>query len=282
MRLIADIGGTNARFALADAEIQAQEQLSVADYPRFEDALTAYLARVPTTLKSAALSVAGPVFGNTVRMTNTPWVVSDIAVHSVYPGIPVRVVNDLAAVALAVPTLRSADVVVMHRGSVSEKLSPIVCINVGTGFGAAVAIPEVDGWCALPTEAGHITLAITNSDERDAFGDNVTVEEVFSGPGLKSLRQRAAAAQIKPEVFQKRFSYVLGRVVGDVTLATGAWGGITLCGGVMDAFDTVVDLEAFLGGLHSRQGLAQQLENVPVQRLICPNPAFRGLLTLTI
>lgn len=284
MRLLADIGGTNARFALADRDgtVHARQQLAVANHPRFEDALATYLSSVAARPGSAALSVAGPVIGNAVIMTNTAWVVSDNAVRSVCPDIPVAVVNDLQAVALAVPSLGSSDFKVLHAGQPPFQHAAVLCINLGTGFGAAVACPEPDGGHALATEAGHMTLATTNAHERTLLGDGVTVEEVFSGPGLRILRERSAEMESSPDAFRQTYSHVLGRLAGDLALATGAWGGIALCGGVLTDLDAVVDLTSFLAGLHTRQGLARRLESVPVRHVTCADPAFLGLMRIDL
>jgi glucokinase len=284
MRLIADIGGTNARFAMADSDgaIHARTQLAVSDHASFEDALRAYTAGISHQPTSAALSVAGPVIGNRVEMTNAPWTISERAVRAVCPAVPVAIVNDLCAVALAVPALDAKDTLVLHGGSPADLRAPVICINVGTGFGAAVAIPKTDDWSVLATEAGHMTLALTNAEERAYLGDASTIEEVFSGPGLHRLREKAALNGVSTCNFRQTYSRVLGRIAGDLALATGAWGGIALCGGVLNAFGKVVDLVSFLGGIHGRQGLASRLESIPVKRLICADPAFRGLTRLPL
>ncbi|MEM7505400.1 MAG: ROK family protein [Pseudomonadota bacterium] len=280
MHLLADIGGTNARFALADAAgtIRTRRVLPVQEFRSFEDALAAFAIGLPEKPHGAAFSVAGPVIDNAVDMTNTNWRISVEAVCSVLPAIPVRIVNDLAAVALAVPAMAPDDFEVLHAGDSASAKGPILCINLGTGFGAALSLPVGDGWQPLATEAGHMTLATCLEVERATLGDAVTVEEVFSGPGLQRLRVQAEAVGACVAQFRRVYSNSLGRLVGDLTLSTGAWGGVALCGGVLQDFDTVIDRSTFLSGICDRSGLATRLAKVPVRRITREDPALFGLL----
>ena len=282
MRLLADIGGTNARFALATpaGAVEQRHVFKVASFDRFEDSLSAFLSKTGAQPTVAALSVAGPVIDNRVDMTNANWTISAQAVRSVCPGASVQIVNDLAAVALAVPAMTPDDFLVLHPGAPAGGPLPILSINMGTGFGAAVSVPRPDGWLALPTEAGHMTCVSGDMQEREWLGDGVTVEDVFSGPALKILTDQSAAAGIEDAKFRAVYSRSFGRLAGDIALCVGAWGGIALCGGVISEFDRHFDQQAFLSGLHTRTGLASRLKDVPVRRIMHPDPAFKGLMQL--
>lgn len=275
MRLLADIGGTNARFALSAGagRIERVEVLPVAAYPRFEDALSQYIDRHRADIDDAALAAAGPVLGGRVRMTNAPWVVSRDAVHAVLPGVPVQIVNDLAAVAQALPALAPIDLAPIQVGVRPDPPAPLLAVNVGTGFGAAIAVPTGAGWVVLPTEAGHIAIPRHASDGPDIAASATVVEDVLSGPGLKALHWGT------PELKQS-VSHLLGQVVGDLVLATGSWGGVYLCGGVLDNFDAVIDAETFLARLRGRPGPAASLGNLPVHHIRHRQPALLGLSTL--
>ena len=282
MRLLADIGGTNARFALATraGAVEKRHVFKVASFDRFEDALSAFLSKTGVQPTVVALSVAGPVIDNRVNLTNANWTISAQAVWSVCPDVSVQIVNDLAAVALAVPAMMPDDFLVLHPGAPADEPLPIVSINIGTGFGVAVSIPRPDGWLALPTEAGHMTCSSGDRQEREWLGDGVTIEDVFSGPALRLLTDQSAAAGIDDAKFRAVYSRSFGRLAGDIALCVGAWGGIALCGGVITEFDRHFDRQAFLSGLHTRTGLANRLKDVPVRRIMHPDPAFTGLLQL--
>ncbi|MEM8842381.1 MAG: ROK family protein [Pseudomonadota bacterium] len=282
MRLLGDIGGTNARFALAsgDDDLMEVRVFPVADAARFEDGLAGYLGHLDRDLrqdlKDVAIAAAGPVVDHCIRMTNADWEISALAVHTVCPGVPVHIVNDLEAVALALPVLGPADLRNLHRGSPPLEPAPLLCLNVGTGFGAAVAHYSENRWHTLPTEAGHIALALQSPEEQAILAPSTSIEGVLSGPGLANL-----STSIGDSVHARQiFSRFLGRVAGDLALATGSWGGIYLCGGVLSRLEETVNLEIFLDGLHNRCGLARRLGTVPVHHIINPRPAFVGLAQL--
>jgi len=262
MRLLADIGGTNARFALAaDEGVPVPVVLPVADHARFEDALETFLATQPEAragIGSCAIAAAGPVSDGTIRLTNVPWVIDGRALAASL-GCPVGVLNDLEAVAAALPYLERDDVAVLRAGDGGAR-APMVAVNVGTGFGAAVAVPVRDGWHPLATEPGHVLLP-------DGRG---TVEDVLSGPGLAQLRLDSAASRAD-------FSALLGRVTRDLVLATGAWGGVRFCGGVLEDWDTVVDGKVFLTAFDIPGPMADRLSRVSLARIIRRNPALLGL-----
>lgn len=283
MRLLADIGGTNARFALVSpgARPGAVERLPVARFPRFEDALAAFLGPAAGRVDEVAVAAAGPLIDGRVRLTNAPWEVSPEAVARVLPGVALRILNDLEAVALLLPGLAPGEVEAL-RGPASlsppRPAAPMLALNLGTGFGAAVAVPvpSPDGraWTALATEAGHMTLAPADAEESLACAGAATVEEVLSGPGHARL-----AARGHPDT-RRLFSRLLGRIAGDLVLATGAWGGLHLCGGLTGAADDLLDRAAFLDKLSERSGVAARLAELPVRRIRLAEPALHGLAML--
>lgn len=267
-RLLADIGGTNARFALAaDESALVPDILPVARFPRFDDALEAFLDAHGIdvdTIGSCAIAAAGPVADGVVRLTNAPWVI-DTRALSRRLACPIGILNDLEAVACALPALTERHLDILHPGPRTLK-APMIAVNVGTGFGAAVAVPTPDGWHRLATEPGHMRLP-------DGPG---TVEDVLSGPGLARLRRS------DPD-WRARFSHLLGRVTRDLVLATGAWGGVRFCGGVMvTAWDEVIDRAAFDAAYVTEGPMAGRLAGVSLARIIHPTPALLGLFNARI
>ena len=267
MRLMADVGGTNARFALAqDAASLTPDIMPVARFARFDDALDAFLETrgvSPNDIDSCAIAAAGPVTKGVVRLTNAPWEI-DTGALTRRLSCPVGVLNDLEAVACALPVLTGADLHILRAGD-GGATAPMIAINVGTGFGAAVAVPTRSGWHPLASEPGHMSLP-------DGPG---TVEDILSGPGLARLRSG-------PDDPRPRFSTLLGRVARDLVLATGAWGGVRFCGGVLGAWNDVVDTAAFYDAFDIPGPMADRLAEVSLARIIHPHPALLGLLNAPI
>src|SRR5262249_20824079 len=157
---IADIGATNARFALvSDEEIHSEQVLKCADYAGLVEAAHAYLARVrnPQSPTRAAVAIAGPVIGDRFDMTNHAWSFSVREARTALGLESFSLMNDFKALALAVPHLTRSDVRQVGSGSVVEK-EPIGIIGPGTGLGVASLVWGGDGYCAVPGEGGHVTM----------------------------------------------------------------------------------------------------------------------------
>lgn len=287
LRLVADIGGTNARFALAgpDGRCTSAANLRVGDFPDFDDALAAYLSRLDAATRgritSAACAAAGPVEHDVIKLTNAPWQLATTHIAQQIGGVPAAIFNDLQAVALALPFLGDQDVARIGPVPRAEAEPPdrMVAVNVGTGFGAATAIPSAHGWTACPSEAGHMSLAATNTQEAELLaalcpGRTATLEDVLSGAGVGAVyawlsgREPIAADAVFARVDAdtavrhtvEMLSRWLGRASGDLVLSTAAWGGAFLLGGVVSGWYNLCDHTAFRaafedkGKMHARMG----------------------------
>lgn len=288
LRLVADIGGTNARFALAapDGLCDATANLEVAGFAAFDDALAAYLQRLdPQTrrrIASAALAAAGPVERDAVKLTNAPW---EFAAHNIAEqlgDIPTAIFNDLQAVALALPFLGADDVLPIGPVPLQPASSRrMVAVNVGTGFGAATAIPSGDSWLACPSEAGHMTLAPSDSGEADLLasivpGRAATLEDVLSGAGIgtayswlsgsEPIAADAVFARVDTDPAARRtvelMSHWLGRAAGDLVLASAAWGGAYLLGGVVSGWAAHCDAHAFRAAFQDKGKMRARMGGV--------------------
>lgn len=296
LRLVADIGGTNARFALARQGRAGQTvQLAAAGHARFEDVLEAALELLPeaATAAEVAIAAAGPVVDGIVDVTNLPWRIDAHWLSHRLDGAAVRLVNDLEAVALALPALGAdADAVSPLRAVETPTAGrAMIAVNVGTGFGAATAVPTAAGWTALPGEPGHMAFAARTEAECGQLGACHSVEDMLSGRGLAALcRRLGGAAEAAEEVFAaeqqaareavQMFAGALGRVTGDLVLATGAWSGAYLCGSLVSSprgpdFDA-----AFLAAFDDKGAMAPHLARVPVHRITAANPALDGLAAM--
>ena len=223
-RLLADVGGTNARFALetAPGRIEAIVVLPCKSYPVFTDAVSAYL-RLPQVLalcgsgsgsastsasasastsavRHAAIAIANPVTGDQIRMTNHDWQFSIEASRITLGLDTLLVVNDFEALAMALPGLLPQEKQQIGGGSVREN-SVIGLLGAGTGLGVSGLIPAAGsaGWVALSAEGGHVTFSPADEREvailRFAWQEfpHVSAERLLSGSGLELIYRALAA-----------------------------------------------------------------------------------------
>ena len=199
--LLADIGGTNARFALlAGGTVGAMAHMAVDDYGSFREALGAYLGGVPEagTISTAVLAAAGTVQDDRCALTNSSWVIDAAELRAAYGFSTVRLLNDFEAVAWALPCL-PRDRLLPLGGRQPVAGAPLAALGPGTGLGMAVNIPHATGRVVLSSEGGHSTMAGSSSREdavianlRQRFG-HVSAEHVLSGGGLENLYDALAA-----------------------------------------------------------------------------------------
>lgn len=293
MRLVADIGGTNARFALVGPDGTPGEaaRYTVADHATLSDAIAAFLRRYGQGAKpdEAAIAAAGPVVDGAVQLTNGAWRIDPREVSAALGKASVRIFNDLEAVALALPHLAGSDIADVSVAENRQERLPRVAVNVGTGLGAAVSVPAGDGWLPLATEAGHMRFAAAHGWERELLAHLESYEEILSGPGVAAMRDaldarlREMPAQAgAPATFVELFSDLLGRFAGDVVLATGAWGGVSLCGGVLADWKANIDEGRFLTEFRRKGAMTPRMAEVPVRRILHDAPALVGMARVTL
>lgn len=288
-RLIGDIGGTNARFALAQAGgLPADERtLQVAEHPGLVEAVRAYLGG--RLVEEAVLAVATPVETDAIRFTNSPW---SFSIGEMKQALGVRqlaVINDFVAQALAIPHLTGDDLEVLHSGQpLADR--PVGVIGPGTGLGVAGLIPFQGRWHAISTEGGHSSLAPGNARELALLGrisghfPHVSKERLVSGPGLLTLVRGLAELEGRPSPAERPedvgrlartgdalcaeatriFSAQLGAAAGDLALTYGARGGIYVCGGLCVNLGPLFDREAFVERFLAKGRMRSYLDPIPV------------------
>ncbi|MGQ0529042.1 MAG: glucokinase [Panacagrimonas sp.] len=304
--LVADIGGTHCRIALAvrGADGLALEQLKLIPTPQGDFVHTAreYLRAVgcerPSGIAVAAAGRVRRLPGRSwVSLTNTNLSVERESLAGLC-GDRVWLANDLAAVAAALPALSAADCFTFGPQRASVRDLRLV-VGVGTGFGAA-ALTVDDG--LIETESGHADLPASSAEERQLLNrlapiGRLAVEQVLSGPGLLRLHetmsgQRCADANVLLSRLEAHdavalktlavFSTWLGRVVGNLVLYFGAWGGVYLTGGVISGLGYALDAQAFRRGFEDKAPFAADLGAVPVQQILHPQPALLGMARLAL
>jgi glucokinase len=303
--LLADIGGTNASFARLnpDGEVVARRVYRVADFADFDAALGAYFADTGGLegCGSAAVGAAGPVLDGEARLTNAPWRIGEARISQLAGGVPARLVNDLEAVALSLPHLKDTDLKPLGEvREVASRRRGMLALNVGTGFGAAVTFPVNGSWAVCPSEAGHMSFAARDEAERARFAKRgslaVTVEDALSGRGLVSLYESEcrrlgseASAATAEEVFARVpldaaakqalavFTQWLGRVARDLALATAAWGGVFLTGGVVQGWSALASAGLFRASFEAGGKMQDRVRRIATAVIVRQDAAFLGL-----
>jgi glucokinase len=169
--LIADIGGTNARFALVDLvaatpQIEHAMSLRTADYASLQHAAEHYLASHGVKPQRAALAVAAPVASDEIRLTNRAWSFSRSELQRSLGLRQLILLNDFGAVAWAVPTLNPADRVLLHGSDQLPLEGPVSVLGPGTGLGVALLVgTQASGWQVVETEGGHVSFAPLGDEE---------------------------------------------------------------------------------------------------------------------
>jgi glucokinase len=268
--LVADIGGTNARFGwvgAAGGPVEHVRTLPTSAHAGPAEAAAAYLAGLRGELgavlpapRAAAIAVATAVTGDLISYTNGPWRFSRSALPAALGVDVTRVLNDFEALALALPGLRPGQFRAHGAAPRPEGVLAVVGPGTGLGVGAAVATPA--GWMALPGEGGHATLAATDDDEARLLAQvrgeypHVSGERLLSGIGLPVLHRAVCALAgmpgsgvglAAPQIVEQglagtdalarrtleHFCALLGNFCGSVALIYGARGGLYIGGGIV-------------------------------------------------
>ncbi|HXD43947.1 MAG TPA: glucokinase [Pseudolabrys sp.] len=300
--LLGDIGGTNARFAvLHGAELEPIVHIPAAAHLQFTDALRAFLSGRERA-DAAVLAVAGVVDGGRCALTNNPWVVDAAELQIAFDFSRVRLINDFEAIAWALPHFSGADLCRIGGGEPAAD-APIAVLGPGTGLGVAAWLPH-GGGAVLTSEGGHATLAGASPREdaviahlRRRFG-HVSAERALSGPGLENLynaiaaldgaavpaRNAAAISQAAASgecavcrAALDMFCALLGDVAGNLALAFGARGGVTIAGGIVPRLAEELVRSAFRTRFESKGRMRAYVEPIPVNVVMHADPAFVGL-----
>lgn len=307
--LIADIGGTNVRFALVapDGSLSAVERLKCADFPSLFDACEAYLAGRERP-RHGGFAVASPVIGDMVKMTNHVWTFSIEETRRRLRLETLDVVNDFIAVALGLPRLGGTDVMRIGGGD-PDPHAALGVLGAGTGLGVAGLLrPRGGGHVPVSSEGGHVTLPAFDDREaaviavlRRQFG-HVSAERVLSGPGLVNLYRavgevdgRPVDAEITPADCTGRairhecpvaaealrlFCGMLGTVAANLALTLDARGGIFIAGGIVPTLGADFQATEFRSRFENKGRFRDYLANIPTWVVTRPLPAFIGLATL--
>ena len=305
--VVADIGATNIRLArlTAGGLPGPTVKFATAEFPDFTAALAHFLKLEggPGPLRMA-LAVAGPVYGDEVKLTNNQWQFSIRRLIQELNLEQLEVVNDLEAMTLVLPNLDSEDAVPIGVtvGNRSIKASMAV-LCPGTGLGIAGLVPVENGWRPVATEGGHTNLSPLTAKEmavwqflHERYG-RVSVERVLSGPGLvelynalASLEGREAGVVSSEDIVSlalkgesplaletvEIFCGWLGDVAGDVALMYVARGGVYLAGDILLTIFEILKRSQFRRRFDNKGRGTGIVTATPTFLISCESPVLHG------
>ena len=309
--LVGDIGGTWARFGLVepDGTLGRVATRRCSDFPGLGEALAGYLEDAGKGIRPrrAAISVACPVTGDRVSLTNHPWSFSVEAVRRRFGFESLAVINDFSAVARGVPLLGDGDRVQLGGGRPVAG-GAIAVLGPGTGLGVSGLVPAGDGWAVIEGEGGHATMAAATRREAEVLAEvgrefgHASAERVLSGPGLVNLHAAlrrldgdASGPDPAPhdivaagvdgrsprcgEVLDLA-AEMLGTFAADLALTLGARGGVYIGGGLVPRYARRFAESGFRRRFEDKGRFSEYLAAIPTWLIVHEVPAFLGLACL--
>lgn len=305
--LIADIGATNARFALSDGSSYREERvLKCVDHPGLVEAARAYLEQVGAPgIVAGSLAVAGPVTSDAVTMTNHPWSFSIRETQAALGLAHLTVMNDFRAIALGVPHLTPDHLRHIGPPVPPQPQAPIGIIGPGTGLGVASLIWSGDHYIPVPGEGGHVTIAARTQREFDVLKTlhtkyrHISAERVCSGKGLVNLYNALRELEGRDDLPDRTPEEIsaaglsktcpicvesvdmmigfLGNVAGNLALTLGVFGGIYLAGGICLQLGEAFFQSRFREEFEAKGRFDTYLKDVPTILILHPYVALVGL-----
>jgi glucokinase len=301
--LVADIGGTNARFAVHDIETDELQKvivLSVAEYPTFMDALLHLLSQIHQEAKwevwphAACLAVACPVDRELISFTNSSWKFTRTELAQTLNQVPVEVINDFSAVAYSIPALHPHE---WHQigGLEPHTDKPVAILGPGTGLGVCTLVPVNEGFKVMDGEGGHIDFAPVNNREIAVLRllqkryKRVSIERLLSGAGIVNIYQSICALESQPVIYQSAqqiteaaltdkddlsiealsiFCQVLGSTASNLALISGAKGGVYIAGGIAPRFVDFINNSDFRKRFEDKGRFEFYVKDIPIRIIL--------------
>jgi glucokinase len=310
--LVGDIGGTNARFALADLSAGTPRISNIRDYASQSyksggDVVRAYLTDAGSKPEIAAVAVAGPITGGAVHFTNLPWSFSESELAGLGFA-QARLLNDFESLALATQHLGPRDFHTLGDVKQGDAGATVAVIGPGTGFGASALVKGGGHTVPLAAEGGHATFAAGDDVEREIARvlakqlAHVSIERVLSGPGLRNLHEAlntiegvSCDTQTPADITKRalagdplcvrtiaRFCGILGSTAGDFALTYGARGGVYIAGGICPSILSFLDQGEFRRRFEAKGRFKTYLGGIPTRVILHSHAAFLGAADLAL
>jgi glucokinase len=317
MLLAGDIGGTKTNLAVFSPDEGLRAPLTEATfpsgrYPSLEALVSEFLAQIDIKVERASFGVAGPVVAGRATITNLPWEMDQLQLQDALSIPTVRLLNDLDAIAHAVPFLEPSDLHTLVKGQAVPN-GTMAVIAPGTGLGEAFLAWDGSRYVTFPSEGGHADFAPTDPLQigllaylLDRF-DHVSFEQVCSGRGLPNVyaylkdggyagepewlaEQLATARDPNPVIVQAAldgkcelcvatldtFVSILGAEAGNLALKVLATGGVYLGGGIPPRILPALERPEFMQALTNKGRFSDLLTRVPVYVILNPKSALLG------
>jgi glucokinase len=324
MLLAGDIGGTKTDLAIYSAEAGpraplVQAEFPSAHYPSLEAIAREFLANIKYPVERACFDVAGPVLEGRAKITNLPWIIDEQILKDDLGLKSVQVLNDLEAVARAVPILEADDLRTINPGEPVPG-GTLAVIAPGTGLGEAFLTWDGARYLAHPSEGGHADFAPADSIQTALLeylrmrDSHVSIERVCSGYGIPNIydylrdtgyapetaeiaRRLAAAADRTPIIIAAAldpthpcplctetlniFVAVLGAESGNMALKVLATGGVYLGGGIPKRIMPALQDGRFMEAFQRKGRLREVLASIPIH-VITSQAALIGAATCVL
>jgi len=316
LALAADIGGTKTNLGLFSRgedrpSLETLKSYSSRDASSLEELIDQFLTEHSQPVSTACFGIAGPVVGGVCKTTNLPWVVSESAIKDRFGFGRVRLVNDLAATAMAVPFLRESEIYELNRGK-PEPDGAIGVVAPGTGLGMALAIFRDGRIHPLASEGGHVEFAPCNNKQiqllQHLLGEmpHVSVERLASGPGLFTIYSwlEECRGQTRPGWITEKFKTedpskvvceaalekkdpvcvqaldlfvsIIGAAAGNLALMGMTTGGMYLGGGIPPKILPKLEDGSFMNAFKAKGRFEGLLSNMPVMVILNHGAALLG------
>lgn len=310
--LVADIGGTNARFALASAPqagvVSYEQELTLRcrDYVAADDAIRDYLNRVGISrIAAMSLAVAGRVIDGRVGATNSHWHLSSRDLRENFNVPAVALINDFEAIAYSLPSLGEQHSRLIGGGVLpklqAERFS-VAVIGPGTGLGVAGLVRHRGITNAIVTEGGHVGFAPETATQRTLLErlserlGRVSDERLVSGQGIENIYWALAGHDVQakpltaPEIFTQAlnkadsnaveavdlFCEIFGQVAGNLALLQGAFDGVYLAGGIAQRYGDLLARRRFRAGFENKGRYRELMRSIPAVLITHPSPGLLG------
>ena len=314
--LAGDIGGTKTNLGLFSENrnrpvLEVMETFSSSDAPDLEHIIRKFLHMHPSLIRRACFGIAGPVVDGKSKTTNLPWRVSQDRIKKEFSFQHVRIVNDLAATAMAVPILNAVEFYPLNRSD-EAKGGHLGLIAPGTGLGVAMMLYHEDRYMPISSEGGHSDFAPNNEKEADLWQylhrryGHVSIERVVSGTGLVNIYDwlKSSGRVIESEGFAQKlnetdpakaitdgalskkdpaciealamFVSIFGAVAGNFALIGLTTGGVFLGGGISPKILPKLKEDIFMKAFVNKGRFRRFLEKVPVKVILNDKAALIG------
>lgn len=303
--LVADIGGTNIRLAIADLSdfsIEKVKTYQCADFENIHNAIAQYQSDMAVQFEYACIDVACPVNEDIISLTNNHWSFSASELEQALGLKKLIVINDFTAIAMSVPFISDQNKVQVG-GNKAEENAPIAIFGAGTGLGVAHLINTGDKWLPLGGEGGHVDFAPITEDEVYILQylqqkySRVSAEQLLSGQGILQIYQALsqkyqhqgkletpadvteAALSNKDDIAVKTlnlFCEVMGSFGGNLSLSMATFGGVYIAGGIVPRFIEFFKNSEFRNRFEAKGRFEAFVNQIPVFVVTEEQPGLLG------